>query len=93
MIHLLDEHSAVGVAILQHKLVNTELLVLPAQEPNSNWLILGGLSDGLPNIALIKVHLHGLGDVQVFGRGMAIVYDELYLTRNAIHPFWYFSLL
>ena len=39
---------------------------------------LGGFPDRIPDITLVNVHLSTLGEVEVFGPGMAVVDDELY---------------
>lgn len=52
---------SVGAAVLEHELVSVELFVLPAQKPDCDWLVLCGLSNGLPHISLMYVDLLELG--------------------------------
>ena len=63
---------------LEHELVDREMSVLAAQEPDRWWLTLGDFPDGAPDVALVDVNLSGLGEVEVFGPGVAVVVDELY---------------
>ena len=68
----------IGVAVLEHELVDREPPVLTAQEPDRQWLTLGDFPDGMPDITLIDVDLPGLREVEIFGPGIAVVADELY---------------
>ena len=72
-----------GAAVLEHELVDRELSVSTAQEPDRYWLILGDFPDGAPDVALVDVNLSGLREVEVFGPGAAVVVDEFYGSMAA----------
>ena len=71
---------SIGAAVLQHELVDLELSVLAAQEPDRERFAIGSFTDGMPDVALIEVDFPGLGKVEVFGPGVTIVDDEFYFN-------------
>jgi len=54
------------------------MLRLSSRPPSSFGLACGGISNNFPDIASIEVNLAALGEVEVFGPGMAVTDDEFY---------------
>ena len=61
-----------GAAVLEDKLVDLETFISSSEEPDGQWLALGGSPDGVPDIAFVKVDLSGGWEVEVLGPSVAV---------------------